>query len=175
MSSNSKQESFSKYDCKVVLTRLPLKLTRKISKGLQSPQQELQCHICEAYFETNQKMKLHMTSVHEKRRLHKCECCEISLSTKQGLDRHIASVHEGKKRIQSHGMSKAHCAICDEEFSSKKYLNEHISAIHKEKILFNCEICHKGFKWDHSYKVHMGKINQLVAKFAKKCSQLKDN
>ena len=177
MISDAKLESYSNYDCKVVLTRLPLELTRTICKMVKSPKEELKCQICEAKFKTNQQMNLHMTSVHEERKPHTCECCERSFSMKQSLDKHIAYVHGGKKRLPLH-KSKAHCVICNEEFSSKKYLSEHVSAIHEEKILFNCEICNKGFKWGNSYKVHISTVHEenktLVVKFVVKTSKLKE-
>ena len=120
MTSSAKLESYSNYDCKVVLTRLPMELTRKISKIVKSPKEELKCQICEAKFKTNQHMELHMTSVHEERKPHTCECCGRSFSIKQSLDSHIAYVHGGKKRLQFQ-KGKAHCVICNENFTSKKY------------------------------------------------------
>jgi hypothetical protein len=60
MISDAKLESYSNYDCKVALTRLPLELTRTICKMVKSPKEELKCQICEAKFKTNQHMKLHL-------------------------------------------------------------------------------------------------------------------
>ena len=41
-------------------------------------------------------MKIHVSSVHERKKTFKCDICDYSFSQKSHLKIHVASVHEGK-------------------------------------------------------------------------------
>ena len=66
-----------------------------------------------ASFSLKGNLKVHIASVHERKKSYVCESCKTSFSTKDHLKRHIASVHERKKPHR--------CESCKTNFSQKTF------------------------------------------------------
>jgi len=87
-----------------------------------------ECSICDYTTSNMGSLKIHTTSVHEEKKLHKCLFCNFTTSSdkfKQILENHTASVHETNKPHK--------CSVCNCSFSLKHSLKTHIDSVHDEK------------------------------------------
>ena len=78
-----------------------------------------ECDTCGNRFKEKSKLKIHISSVHERNRPFECEICQMSFAEKRNLIRHIASVHEKKRPFK--------CDSCPKTFARKEKLNAHIN------------------------------------------------
>ena len=69
----------------------------------------LKCDACGSSFKKRQNLKMHIQSVHERKKPFKCNFCDTSFSQKGHMNYHIKFVHEGKKPFL--------CNVCDTAFS----------------------------------------------------------
>ena len=93
-------------------------------------------------------MKIHLKSVHEKKKPLKCSICNTSFSSKQNLKKHISEKHEGKKEYYE-------CNICLKTYGERFRLKEHVLKIHEGKKLFNCQDCNTSFKTKYCLNTHI--------------------
>ena len=82
-------------------------------------------------------MKIHIDSVHERKKPFKCNICDASFAVKGNLKKHLASVHEGKKPFT--------CNFCDTSFREKGSLKKHTASVHERKKPFKCSVCDTSF------------------------------
>ena len=90
----------------------------------------LKCGTCNSLFNTKQKLKKHIDSVHERKNRNKCNFCGASFVGKRELNRHEASVHEGKNNFQ--------CNASDTSFPQNAQLSRHKASVHEKKKSFKC-------------------------------------
>ena len=64
-------------------------------------------------------MKIHIASVHEKKKPHKCDICDAMFSTIANLRKHVSAVHEEKT------VSKRK-PFCNTEFALKGVMEKHV-------------------------------------------------
>ena len=70
-------------------------------------------------------LKIHIATVHEKKKPFVCSMCPSKFADKGHLDKHIGNVHEKKKPFV--------CSICPSKFAEKGHLDKHIGAVHEKK------------------------------------------
>ena len=70
-------------------------------------------------------MRVHVTSVHEKKKSFQCGICDYRCSQKGNLDLHIAFFHYKAKPFK--------CNVCEKRFPHRGNLNRHVSSVHEGK------------------------------------------
>merc|ERR1712051_744097 len=68
-----------------------------------------ECELCNSRFGSKNYLRVHISSVHQKKSVVQCTICDKFLSNDLTLKGHIASVHEGKKPFK--------CKICGTSFA----------------------------------------------------------
>ena len=108
-----------------------------ITQGICVPDGK-KCPICNKAFSNRSILKLHITSVHERKTPHKCIHCSASFAQKQQMEEHVSDVHEKNKPLQ--------CSMCDARFSGKNIenLKKHITSVHGAQKPIMCTICDHG-------------------------------
>ena len=82
------------------------------------------CDICENVFNSKQKLKKHMTTVHENHeKVFNCNICTKKFRTKKGFMNHTMIFH---------GAKDFKCESCEKSFTSSGYLKKHIHTVHEE-------------------------------------------
>ena len=99
-------------------------LNRHIKKIHQSPVM-VKFTICSKEFTVNRTLKLHMESVHEKKR-YACDFCNKTFAYEACVIRHKKSTHENLKQ-------ELKCNQCNKSFTSTRGLRYHIETNHEEK------------------------------------------
>ena len=77
-------------------------------KGLNKPDGP-QCEICLKRFFSNQSLRTHIETVHEKRRDHVCDQCQKAFAKRGDMVKHIRTVHNNEKRFE--------CDHCHKKFT----------------------------------------------------------
>ena len=95
------------------------------------------CDICKKSLATAKNLRLHISSVHEKKKPFKCNDCEKSFSQKCALKKHTETVHEAKREFD--------CQNCKKKLSAKQHLENHISIVHEKIKPFSCDTCNRKF------------------------------
>ena len=108
------------------------------------------CPQCPKKFITNERLKIHVNTVHVDRNL-KCEHCDKHFKSLKNLKRHLET-HQGPEE----------CSICHRKFND---LRRHTLRVHKNDTLerlFKCEEreCEKRFKSMTDLKNHLKKHQQ---------------
>ena len=67
------------------------------SQKLRSLKKPYKCTYCDVCFARDGSLKMHVNTVHEKKKSNVCENCGASFSRKSHLTRHIDAIHEKKK------------------------------------------------------------------------------
>ena len=99
----------------------------------QKKAEKVPCPHCDRLFSTNDNMRSHVKSVHEKRLDFECEHCGKKLASMKTLKNHI---------IQSH--NQVTCELCHKKVATKTDLRRHKVFVHNEtKGAWLCERCPK--------------------------------
>ena len=91
---------------------------QKLKRHISTVHQKKKCITCDAIF-----------TVHEGIKPFKCTTCGNSFAQKQTLKRHLSAVHQKKK-----------CITCNAIFTRKIHLNTHIASVHKGNKPLNVHI-----------------------------------
>ena len=97
--------------------------------------------------------KHHISTVHEKKKLHSCTLFGENFATKSHLKMHISSVHEKKRPYQ--------CSVCKKCYITSGQLKNHAD-VHSEERPFSCNICDMKFKRNHHVATHLKTIHGVV-------------
>jgi KRAB domain-containing zinc finger protein len=124
-----------------------------------NPKNDRQCKQCGVTFNNNQYMKIHVATVHEKKKPHECEICKKSFTFKSNLKVHIKEIHEGIKRTRNSDHLKYNCDICGYVSNKRIKLKMHITAVHENPNPFKCVFCKKRFPIDEGLKEHLEKFH----------------
>ena len=107
-----------------------------------------QCPSCMKSFANSTKLRIHIETVHEKKKV-KCPLCE-SIVLKHGLRNHMSVAHQGDRVNKPFK-----CDLCDFSSHAKKYLKAHVFNCHqKDKYQFACDQCTKKFPFPHVLREH---------------------
>ena len=109
-----------------------LKLRPKPSPKSNSSS-EFCCNQCQKKLSSNQRLLLHIKSVHDKIQDFACIHCEQKFSERGNLQLHVKAVHD---KIRDH-----QCTQCDVQFSYRWLLNLHIKSIHDQIRDEECPTC----------------------------------
>ena len=93
------------YNETVDISEEPTFGTLKKFPGKMRTKATMQCEICCKTFSQMGSLKMHIKTVHEKKKTFKCDNCDYSCSHTNSMTRHVESVHEKKKQFK--------CEICD--------------------------------------------------------------
>lgn len=80
------------------------------------------CTLCEKQFESNYKLKLHLTSHSDERNV-KCEFCDKTYKTIKSLNVHLRN-HTGEKNYV--------CPVCSKAFTQNLLLKSHVLKNHPD-------------------------------------------
>ena len=130
-----------------------LKLRPKPSPKSNSSS-EFCCNQCQKKLSSNQRLLLHIKSVHDKIQDFACIHCEQKFSERGNLQLHVKAVHD---KIRDH-----QCTQCDVQFSYRWLLDLHIKSIHDQIRDEECPTCdfkyrqpEKAFKSMHRWIKHV--------------------
>ena len=124
------------------------------------PKNDRQCKQCGVTFNNHQYMKIHVATVHEKKKHHECEICKKSFSFLSNLKVHIKEIHEGIKRTRNSDHLEYTCDICGYVSKKRIKLKMHITAVHENPNPFECVFCKKRFPIDEGLKEHLEKFHE---------------
>ena len=105
-----------------------------------------QCNICEKSLATAKNLRLHIRSVHEKKKPFKCNDCKKRFSQKCALKKHTKTVHEEKREFK--------CQHCKKKLSAKQHLENHILIVHEKVKSFSCDTCNRNFGTKEEFRRH---------------------
>ena len=90
---------------------------------------DFQCLFCEAPFENQNDLDVHVALVHERKKLFLCSLCPTTCVSKLELSRHITSVHKNNQT----NIELSQCLLCPGPltFYEILHLKDHMSRIHK--------------------------------------------
>ena len=106
-----------------------------------------ECSTCLKRLSRKDQLKLHIESVHEKKKILECTSCMKRFSRMDHLKLHIACVHDKKKEFM--------CLICEKGFSRKDKLKYHISSVHEKEKSYQCDECKCFFSTKQHLKRHI--------------------
>ena len=123
--------------------------------------EQYNCYICKATSFNRKFMKIHFKQEHRGQNPWKCFNCSKEFSRNEKLKRHILSVHEGKKikRSASKRPKQDHngqnmCLFCKKIFTRKENVKRHFELVHVGKKS-KCSLCDKSFARKDRLKKHM--------------------
>ena len=85
------------------------------------------CKTCYKSFSVMNSLRIHVSTVHEKKKPYTCQFCEKSFGRHSNLYKHVAAIHEGKKPFK--------CEMCDFSSFKRDTLINHAASIHGIKKL----------------------------------------
>ena len=77
-------------------------------------------------FDSNAKLEIHTSTVHEEKKNFICTKCSTSYAYKETLKSHNFRVHLNIRPYQ--------CAVCEKSFVRKTELTKHVNTNHKVKV-----------------------------------------
>ena len=122
------------------------------------------CDLCDKSFMRKDRLKRHITKVHEGIRPYKCGFCNDSFKEKENWKAHEKSVHEGQ--------DPKSCHLCD--FKAKPKLGyksvrtqgsytsvkTHIAIVHEGRKLFSCSTCKKDLSSKQKLERHIKTVHE---------------
>ena len=129
------------------------------------------CEQCKMKFDNKRELKMHISSLHEGKKLYGCALCQARFPDPQKMKTHIISVHQKhnltnclpqqlvKINIANEIGVAQTCEKCSETFSSTRDLRIHIASVHDGKKLFRCSFCKAGFVENRLTKMHMESVH----------------
>jgi hypothetical protein len=96
------------------------------------------CPICQKYFTSTKKVKLHIQRVHKQIKNHKCDECKYRAHTKWDILRHIKTNH---MPAESDPKDLRICPDCGKVLKGNNHLNFHIKTKHLKLTKYSCDIC----------------------------------
>ena len=118
-----------------------------------------ECYICDKAFGLQDKMKMHLKTVHEGQKPLTCHICEKTFLRTENLQSHIGTVHkkndESTETIDEHQTVVLFCDLCNYRTRSKTTLKRHYELNH------NCDKCDKTFKTKRGLNIHRSKCKKL--------------
>lgn len=138
------------------------------------------CPVCKEVFDRPSKMTVHLNLKHEKKRLFSCDECSKSFMRVDYLRDH-QWIHVNAKRMLNAGESaelthrikkrfansrtkatveSRTCPVCKWILATPSKMAIHLNTQHERKLLFECDICNRGFvRRDYLYshkRTHLG-------------------
>lgn len=111
------------------------KKTPQKGKRSYRPDFPLECKICDAKFSRNDKLKEHITAVHEKKKPFQCSGCDYQSSLKMHMSKHLQTVHKNEScEVIYLGEKDQKCTLCDFSSALKGDLDKHIREAHDFKM-----------------------------------------
>ena len=135
------------------------------------------CFTCSKVFQSQAECKMHISAVHEGRKLnYQCPICSYLFANQRALKEHAERFHKEKKIENFDRPRKLNnqCAICSYQFLNHSALNEHVARFHKSENIENqtslitsnygntgCRVFKRGYKnWkDFCLKINIPKEN----------------
>ena len=102
------------------------------------------CKLCSETFKTNQNLRKHVLSVHEKLFKFDCTKCDKKFPRKDNLDYHFKSIHANNVKNEASKCAKVklhQCPNCWYQFKSKASLKKHVETAHSKTSKFHCDHC----------------------------------
>ena len=118
------------------------------------------CEICDSFFKSKTILKVHIETVHEKKKPFKCNICDASFSKNGNLKIHVTSVHKIHVTLLHEGKKPFKCNICDARFITKQGMEKHIDSFHEGKKPFRCNICDASFAVKRNMKEHIDSVHE---------------
>ena len=113
------------------------------------------CSICSKWLASRDRLKKHINSVHENKKL-PCSNCGTSLKV-SCIGRHERTC---KLSEEEKAAIKVECDQCGKILANKRKLNRHIRFIHNKEKLFKCKLCdHENYR-DDNMKTHIKNNHQ---------------
>ena len=132
------------------------------------------CDDCCKSYSGKRSLHLHITRVHNKKKLKSCDVCAKCFFDSSDLNKHKMT-HTGeqpfscnycdrsfsmKRNMKKHKRTMHNiCETCGEAFQNQDDLKEHTKIEHGPNKLFNCDICPKTFFVNAHFKNHKIKHN----------------
>ena len=110
------------------------------------------CSICKKHFSSDDILKRHVLTIHEKNQFFECTDCDFRTTRNDILKRHLKEVHLKIKNFT--------CDLCGLKFAQKMYLKRHIESVHLKKLDFKCPDCDALFSRKDNLKRHYNGVHQ---------------
>ena len=151
------------------------------------------CEICDAEFETEKKLKMHLACVdHDNNDNVKCDICGTEFSQKKNMEIHKRVHHKIEPKSSDIGDSNEtippeipynndnnshdnqvheekklfRCAYCESNFDTLEELSSHHKQLHKDKRLrLKCSICTQSFLAKRSLTRHIKTVHEGIKPF----------
>ncbi|EAY11826.1 Zinc finger, C2H2 type family protein [Trichomonas vaginalis G3] len=128
------------------------------------------CDICGAKFLTQETLKAHIDSSHNKQRLYTCPECNRTFNRLYHLKRHVLIHANGQELLESITPDTNEvCKYCGKVFPKRYQLKAHIAEEHETEPIYECSVCKAKFKTNHILKQHFKKFHSDEKKKSYKC------
>ena len=94
--------------------------------------------------------------------LYICDQCSKSFSTRYNLDAHL-KIHDGTEKYV--------CETCSRRFNNINNYNSHLLVHNEDRTIYQCQVCHKLYLSEQSFKSHIADCGTGVEKVKEKCDQ----
>ena len=117
---------------------------------------------CKKEYPSNNSLKLHIASFHDKKR-EKCNSCDISFTSKFYLKLHIKISHQNIRSFK--------CDYCAKVFGTNNEKQSHFQRLHANLENENnfCQHCSKNFKTSIRLKCHLKRMHENEKREKPKC------
>ena len=138
--------------------------SRHVERVHNNKKESSTCPICNKTFSGSASgyLRIHMKSVHEKKRLFKCKLCIKDFAYQEGYNNHMRTIHENVKFL---------CDICGVNRTQNIALRKHKTKKHEDEINeqykdkgspFPCNICEKVLYSSQLLKNHLQFMHTLL-------------
>ena len=114
------------------------------------------CPHCEKSITGKAGLRIHIQTIHEKRRDFMCAECGKAFTQKGALDLHIKGIHRNPEKAAGYS-----CPKCDKVWTSERGRQLHMEKTHNEKYIYSCQPCSVTFDSKASLKIHIQKCTAV--------------
>ena len=120
-------------------------------RGSAAKKQTPACPHCRMSFESDESVREHVLSKHERERRFGCELCNVRFTRRSALKRHVLQVHRPAESVVENVCDHKDCG---KTFTSIAGLSLHKRRVHDGERTIECKECGETFAWSQQLRRH---------------------